>query len=289
MRIGMSISSTHVDPIGPQVMIGRARAAHAAGVTSLTIGDHHTMKTGYVQNTPMLGRLLAEWPDRPAGCLFLVPLWHPVLMAEQIGTLRATHTDRFIVQTGIGRGADHFAAFGKTLSTRARDIDQAIPLIKAMLDGEVVSSEHFGIVEGRVGLKGDQPVDWWIGGDVSAGIRRAARLGDCWYASPATTLDVARQRLDEYRAAGGERATIRRDALILDDGDEARRVAQELVDTGYRGMRMDQLLVGSPDDVAPRIEELHDAGFEEVIVRAMSVPEELALQTIASLGTLMEA
>ena len=93
------------------------------------------------------------------------------------------------------------------------------------------------------------------------------------------------QRLSEDFDLSG----LRRDALILDDGDEARRVAQELVDTGYRGMRMDQLLVGSPDDVAPRIEELHDAGFEEVIVRAMSVPEELALQTIASLGTLMEA
>jgi hypothetical protein len=35
----------------------------------------------------MLGRLLAEWGEAPAGCLFLLPLWHPVLVAEQIGTL----------------------------------------------------------------------------------------------------------------------------------------------------------------------------------------------------------
>jgi hypothetical protein len=41
------------------------------------------------QNTPMLGRLLAEWSDRPAGALFLLPLWNPVLVAEQVGTLAA--------------------------------------------------------------------------------------------------------------------------------------------------------------------------------------------------------
>lgn len=287
MRIGMSITSTYRDPTGPHLMIERARAAYAAGVTSLTIGDHHNMSVEYVQNTPMLGRLLADWPDRPAGCLFLVPLWHPVLMAEQIGTLRSLHGDRFIVQTGIGRGDDQFAAFGRTLGTRAGDIEEAIPLVKAMLDGEVVNSERFGIVEGRVGLKGDQPIDWWIGGHVPAALERAARLGDCWYAAPGATVAVSAERLQNYRDAGGERATIRRDALILDDGDEARRIAGELVAKGYRGMSMGQLLVGNADDVGPVIQELHDIGFEEVIVRAMSVPQDLVLETISGLGRLM--
>src|SRR3954452_15745456 len=30
----------------------------------------------------MLGRLLAEWGEAPAGCLFLLPLWHPNLDAR---------------------------------------------------------------------------------------------------------------------------------------------------------------------------------------------------------------
>jgi hypothetical protein len=46
------------------------------------------------QNTPMLGRLLAEWSDRPAGALFLLPLWNPVLVAEQVGTLAAIAAGR---------------------------------------------------------------------------------------------------------------------------------------------------------------------------------------------------
>ena len=28
---------------------------------------------------PLIGRILGVWDQRPVGCLFLVPLWHPVL------------------------------------------------------------------------------------------------------------------------------------------------------------------------------------------------------------------
>ena len=131
-RFSVSISSTHRSD-GPQRMLERARAAHAAGFESLTIGDHHDMPVPYAQNTPMLGRLLAEWPERPAGCLFLVPLWHPLLMAEHIGTLAAIHQveapgSRFIVQTGIGWGDAQFTNLGADMRTRGQNIDRAIPI-----------------------------------------------------------------------------------------------------------------------------------------------------------------
>ena len=32
----------------------------------------------------MTDGLLAEWDTRPAGALFLLPLWHPVLLAEEL-------------------------------------------------------------------------------------------------------------------------------------------------------------------------------------------------------------
>lgn len=267
-------------------MIERARTAHRAGLTSLSIGDHHNMGVEYAQNTPMLGRLLAEWPDRPAGCLFLVPLWHPLLMAEQIGTLRATHQDRFVIQTGIGYGQSQFAAFGTTTAVRGDAIDAAIPVVKALLDGETVHSGRFDIVGGRVGLRGDQPVEWWIGGGAEPALRRAAHQGDVWYAGPGTTPESALGQLDTYRAAGGERAIVRKDALVMDDGNAARALAAEIVERGYRGMSMDQLIVGSADDAAETIAALTDVGFEEVIVRCMSVPQDVALETIETLGSL---
>src|SRR3954471_6654999 len=93
MRIGISLTSNYPDVTDPRQgarwIIERAVAARHAGLDSLYIGDQHVSPTPYYQNTPMLGRLLAEWGEAPAGCLFLLPLWHPVLVAEQIGTLAA--------------------------------------------------------------------------------------------------------------------------------------------------------------------------------------------------------
>jgi len=285
MRLGVSLSSTHPSD-GPRIMIERARTAHEAGFTSLSIGDHHNMPVPYAQSTPMLGRLLAEWPGRPAGCLFLVPLWHPVLMAEHIGTLAATHDATFIVQTGIGHGDSQFRAFGASMSTRGRVLEETISTVKALLAGETVDNGYLGLVGGRVGLLPPEPVEWWIGGGVEVAIERAARMGDAWYAAPGLSAEDGAKLVELHRAAGGTRAILRKDALVLADGDEARRLATELVEAGYRGLGLDVLLVGDPDDAAAQLEAYAEAGFDEVIVRTMTVPQELALETLASLGPL---
>lgn len=66
--------------------------AARAGLDHLSLGDHHSngLEANYVQKVPMIGRIMADWPpDRPIGALFLLPLWHPVLVTEQVGTLAA--------------------------------------------------------------------------------------------------------------------------------------------------------------------------------------------------------
>lgn len=285
MRIGISISSTHADN-GPALMIERARSAHGAGLSSLSIGDHHHMAVPYAQNTPMLGRLLAEWPDRPAGCLFLVPLWHPLIMAEHIGTLAATHGDTFIVQTGIGRGAEQFAALGADLGTRGRNLEAKVDAVKRLLAGETVSAPELHMEQGRVGLLPTGAVEWWIAGGVDVAVQRAARIGDAWYATAGATVETLTPAMATYRDAGGGRAIGRIDALVLDDGDRARAMAGELIDEGYRGMGIDQVIVGSPDDAAEQLEAYADAGFDDMIVRCMTVDQPFALETIAHLGAL---
>ena len=105
MRIGISVSSSHnvADPReGARNMVARARAARAANLDSLFIGDHHVTPFPYFQNTPILGRMLAEWGDKPCGALYLLPLWHPVVLAEQIATLASIAEGPFIMQCGLG-------------------------------------------------------------------------------------------------------------------------------------------------------------------------------------------
>lgn len=291
-RLGVSLSSTHAHD-APTRMIERARVAHDAGLTSLTIGDHHDMKVPYAQNTPMLGRLLAEWSNRPVGCLFLVPLWSPLIMAEQIGTLAAIHHTSspgvpFIVQTGIGYGKAQFKNLGADMTRRGRDIDAAIPVVKALLAGESVTDAYFGLQEATVGLRSEGPYEWWIGGTASPAIDRAARLGDVWYGSPGQDDDSTRAAIDQYRSGGGTRVAFRRDALLGADGDAARSAARELVERGYRGLAFERLLTGDANDLAERAAELGALGCDDIIVRCASSDQAVAVETLHTLGAMME-
>ena len=76
----------------------------------------------------------------PAGCLFLLPLWHPVLVAEQIGTLAAIFQGPFIMQCGLGWGEARFAAMGANVRTRPSAFEEALDIVRRLLAGETVSS-----------------------------------------------------------------------------------------------------------------------------------------------------
>src|SRR6478672_9094208 len=204
MKVGISLTSNYPDVIDPRQgarwMIERAAASRRAGLHSLFIGDQHVSPTPYYQNTPMLGRLLAEWGDAPAGCLFLLPLWHPVLAAEQIGTLAAIAQGSFIMQCGLGWGEDRFAAMGANFKTRPSAFEEALDIVQRLLAGETVSSSRrFKIAEASLALRPAEPVEVWIGASAAPAINRAARLSEGWIASPGLTPDEARVQADLYR------------------------------------------------------------------------------------------
>lgn len=294
MRVGISVSSSlraESPALAAKMMVERAAVAYEAGIASLSVGDHHGQPHWYQQNTPTLGRLLAEWPDRPAGCLFLLPLWHPLLVAEQVSTLAAHLEDPFIVQTGIGDGARQFASMGASLKTRGRDTDEAIRVVQLLLAGESAESDILGLGPTTLGLQPTQPVQWWIGGHAPAALRRAAQVGTAWYAGPGLSVAESEPLLAAYRdactAAGRvPRSIIRRDALVLADGAQARAEAEALVSRGYRGLSLDRLLVGDPAEAGTRLQALADVGFDDVIIRCMSPDQDSALETIRLLGEL---
>ena len=265
------------------MVLGQARAANRAGLDSLTLGDHHsTGPGGYVQNVPMLGRLLAEWTDRPAGCLFLVPLWNPVLMAEQIGTLAALSSGPFIVQAGLGGGGAQFKAMGTDLAQRAARLEEGIVVAQALLRGEAVESELWAIQGARVAPLPPEGTEWWIGGGVAKAIDRAARLGDCWYGNADLTPETAARDMALYREACARhgrspvRIPIRKDVFIAEDRAEAEKVGDALVAAGYRGFERGAVAYGDPESVAQQLSVFEELGFTDVIIRTMSpVPPEL--------------
>ncbi len=289
MRIGISIGtafSTHGprgDREGPIAVLSQMQAAKRAGLDSLTLGDHHaTGPGGYVQNVPMLGRLLAEWTERPAGCLFLVPLWNPVLMAEQIGTLAALASGPFIVQTGLGGGDAQFRAMGVDIRQRGTGLEEGILAVQALLRGEAVDSDHWAVRGARIAPIAPEGTEWWIGGGVAKAIDRAARLGDCWYGNADLTPETAARDIGLYREACSRhdrvpvRIPIRKDVFIADDRADAEKVGDALVEAGYRGFERGAVAFGDPDSVAEQLSVFGELGFTDIIIRTMSpVPPEM--------------
>ncbi|HEX9711544.1 MAG TPA: LLM class flavin-dependent oxidoreductase [Actinomycetota bacterium] len=293
MRVGVSLRSGYpVDDArtGARWMIERARAARDAGLDSLFVGDHHlTGPTAYYQNTPMLGRLLAEWDERPAGCLFLLPLWNPVLVAEQIGTLAAVAHGRFIMQCAIGGGEQQFAGMGADIRRRPSSFEHGLATVRALLAGEPLPTG------GRITPLPPEPVEVWIGGHAPAAIDRAARLGDGWLAGPEPTPEAARELLARYREAcarhGREPSAIamRRDVHVGADHADAHRVAGPVLARGYRGLDPSATIVGGPDEVAEAIAGLGEAGYSDVIVRHLADEQQEVLASFERLGQVRAA
>lgn len=299
MRIGASLASSYsgVDArTGARWMIERARAAREAGLDSLFVGDHHATGGAYYQNTPILGRLLAEWGDRPAGCLFLLPLWNPVLLAEQVGTLAAIHSGRFILQCALGAGRAQFAAMGADLRTRPSAFEEALDMVRRLLAGETVSgSRRFASIQGaRVEPIPPEPVEVWIGASAEPSIDRAARLGDGWLAGPELTPSEAERWIAFYlqrcrqHGRSPTAVAIRRDVFVGATDAEAEEKAGPLARAGYRGFAPEAPVYGSPETVAERFAALARLGYTDVIVRQMSLPQDEAIASYHRLARVKE-
>jgi len=279
MRIGVSLRTAFlVDDVrvGARWVIERAIAARNSELDCLLVGDHHATPVPYYQNTPLLGRLLVEWGEAPFGALFLLPLWNPVLVAEQVGTLAALGPGRFILPLAVG-GKDQYAPMGVHVRHRGKAFEAGLDIVRRLLAGDAVSAEEpYAIRDARVSPIPPEPVDVWIGGTAEPAIDRAARLGDGFLANADLTPDQARHVIGLYQercAVHGRDPTaiaIRRDVHVGADAADAERVAGPVVAAGYRGFDPSACTFGGPDQVVERLGEYAAMGYTDVIVRHLA-------------------
>jgi len=239
----------------------------------------------------MLGRLLAEWHNKPAGALYLLPLWHPVLLAEQIATLAAIMPGRFIMQCGLGWDPAQSAGMGVDMTKRAAMFESSLEVMQRLWAGETVSEDRFWhIRDARIAPLPANNVEVWVGAGAPAALHRTARMAEGWIATPSLGRAAAAQQLNQYRQACAEyertprAVAIRRDIFIGDDQTQAQRFKQRMIDKGYRGFAEEAILAGTVATVAAEFAALAELGFTDIIVRNMSSEQSEALATIERLA-----
>ena len=294
MRIGISICSNYrlEDPRqGARYMIERAQAANHADLDTMFVGDHHATPTFYYQNNPILGRMLAEWNNKPAGALYLLPLFNPVLLAEQIGTLASIMSGRFIMQCALGGDPRQFGAMGVDIKKRVGMFETSLDIMQRLWAGETVSDDRYWPIENaRIAPVPSEKVEVWIGAQAPAAINRAARLADGWLAQPSMNLETARDQANRYAQACAEfdrqptAVALRRDIFIGATSQEAQSVKEHYFTKGYRGFSEDSLMAGSVAEVADELSQYAELGYTDVIVRNMSSDQSQALATIERLA-----
>jgi probable F420-dependent oxidoreductase len=180
----------------------------------------------------MLAALAARTRRMRFGTSAIVaPFRDPVLMAKQFATIAMLAPGRLFPVLGVGNASDaYWAATGTSPDGRGARSDEAIRLVKALLEQEQVSFPgKFYRYEGPgIDPRPARPVPLWIGGNTKAAFRRTARLGDGWLGS----------MLGPDAAAGARKAI---EAELAETG--------RTIESDHYGMSL-MLRLGSPDDPA---------------------------------------
>ena len=134
----------------------------------------------------------------------MLPLFHPVLLAEQVASLDVICEGRFTLKTAVGGQQDAHAAFGIPWKQRASRFEECLEIMRKLWTGDRVTHEgrYWQFSNVTINPKPVQnPLPVWIGASADAPVKRAARLADGWLIDPGTPLSVCEKRIDFYRQA----------------------------------------------------------------------------------------
>jgi alkanesulfonate monooxygenase SsuD/methylene tetrahydromethanopterin reductase-like flavin-dependent oxidoreductase (luciferase family) len=177
-----------------------------------------------------------------------------------------------------------------------------------------MTGSHFELVEAVASIAVLQqphpPI--WIGANVDKAVRRAARLGDCWYLNPhqmmatlTRQMDIYREELDSVGKPFPEEMPIRREVFCAPSHDQAIEIAAPYMKkqydlyqtwgqnkamaegdqdiTGdYDELARDRFIVGDPDEVAQEMLRYHEVlGVNHIImsVQGVGMPQGQVLDT----------
>ena len=267
----------------------QVRTADRLGFASLTKGSHYSAYPYQdFQQLPYLTRMMAEAPNlRLNAGIILLPLHKPLDLAEQLATMDVMSGGRMIMGVGLGYRDVEFEAFGAPRSERIRRFEENLAAIKRLWTEETVTmaGSHFTLQEASCPTRPVQK-PWppiWVGANADSAIRRAARIGDCWYINPhnriSTILDqmeVYRRALDALDKPMPKELPIRREVFVADSREEAVRLcgaqlagkyavyaawgqdkampaSDADLTAGFDDLAHDRFLIGSADEVAEQM------------------------------------
>jgi alkanesulfonate monooxygenase SsuD/methylene tetrahydromethanopterin reductase-like flavin-dependent oxidoreductase (luciferase family) len=259
----------HFDDILRQI-----EAAQRNGFTYVVVGQHFLFPGArWLQPVPLLARLAGEvGPEtRLATQILISPLYHPVMLAEELATLDIVTEGRLDVGLGLGYVEKEFSTFGIPFDERVGRLEEGIEVMKLLWTSDRVTfkGRFFELDDVDVHIRPVQvphpPL--WLGAQTKVGIRRAARLGDVWPITPQVPAEALPARVkvftDEREKLGKplSRLPIRREIVVGADRPDAVAKAAAMAQPWYLQMARMGTKEVNPQELADQMPEVVARSF----------------------------
>ena len=299
-------------------LMEQARLLNELGYDSITKGSHFsTWPHREMTQIPYLCRVMAEAPNvRLNAGIVLLALHNPLEVAEYFATMDLMSGGRVIFGLALGYREVEFKGFGVEKREGVARLEENLEAIKRLWTGEKVTMKgsHFELREASISvpLQQDPHPPIWVGANVDNAIRRAARIGDCWYLNPhqklstlARQMDIYREELDKLGKPFPKELPIRREVFCAPTHDEAVTIAgpymkamydayktwgqdksmakgDQDITMAYDELARDRFIVGDPDEVAEEMLRYNEVlGVNHIImsVQGVGMPQGQVLDT----------
>lgn len=211
--------------------LAECEVAERCGWYAAYTGEKHAGDTSYTTNPALVCAVGLARTKRLRFCtgVTVLPVHHPVSVAEDGCLLDAMFPGRFRLTTGAGYFQGDYDPFGVSLDERHHRMEVGMEVIAAHREGRriPVPAPWTGTVAGRDAALGPDRLEVFIGAWSAPGVRRAARQADGWVTDPLRSgrwmAHLARIYREECEKVGKKpRIVLLREAWLGRDDESAR-------------------------------------------------------------------
>jgi alkanesulfonate monooxygenase SsuD/methylene tetrahydromethanopterin reductase-like flavin-dependent oxidoreductase (luciferase family) len=213
----------------------------------------------------------------------LLPGRNLVWLAKAVATLDVLSGGHFLLTfvPGLAVGGER-SAIGISSAARSEQMEDALPVLRRLWAGEVVSHEGpaGSFVDVSVSPRPAQdPFDVWLGGNVPAALDRCGRLADGWLPAFCTPADAAEGKAVIDRVAGEHGRAISPEHFGVSlayapDGTDLSTLASSPLARRARGRPLEEIIPVGRGGLRSKLQQFLDAGFSKFVVRPMAPPGE---------------
>src|SRR5262245_60121755 len=218
-----------------------AQAAETLGFRNVWLAEHHFSTYGYLSRPVQLATYIAAKTTRlrVGTAVIVVPLHHPLVIAEEIATLDLLAGGR--VDIGLGRGYQHyeFERFGLELSSSRARWEEAVDVLMLAFERKPFSYEgkYYKIPETTIfpqPLQTPRPPIWITAqspDSVEAAVRRGFNVLTGGFGVPIERMGEFRTLFDkvvaEVRPPQPLSVGVQRAVYVTDSEADAREAAEQ--------------------------------------------------------------